>query len=88
MNHYIYTKKESNLPICNICHHEFKQIYDSSNDIDMKGVQSKVNKQIILDSLIKSLKENIDELQQENDMLNKSLQFYRDLSRNSIQQRF
>ena len=88
MNYYIYTKKESNQHICQICHHEFDQIYNSSNDIEMRGVKPKVDKSVILNSLLKSLKENINELQQENDMLNKSLQFYRDLSRNSIQQRF
>ena len=85
MTHYIYTKKEPNQHICQICRHEFNTIYDSSNDIEMRGVQPKVEKSVILNSLLKSLKENMNELQQENDMLNKSLQFYRDLSRNSIQ---
>ena len=85
MNYYIYTKKESNQFICNICHHEFKQIYDSSNDIEMEGVKPKIDKKYIIDSLIKSLKDNIDELQTENDILNKSLTFYRDLSRKSVQ---
>ena len=28
MNHYKYTKKEPNLHVCNICHHEFNQIND------------------------------------------------------------
>ena len=88
MNYYIYTKIEPNQHICHICHYEFKQIYNSSNEIEMMGVKPKVDKSVILNSLLKSLKENINELQQENDMLNKSLTFYRDLSRNSIQQRF
>ena len=86
MNHYIYTKKEPNLHICHICHHEFNQIYHSTNEeIEMRPIQPKVDKQIILSSLIESLKSNIEELQLENDILNKSLKFYRDLARKSVQ---
>ena len=80
-----YKPIEPNQHICHICHHEFKQIYHSSNDIEMRGVKPKVDKKYILDSLIKSLKDNIEELQHENDILQKSLQFYRDLSRKSVQ---
>ena len=90
MNHYKYTKKEPNLNVCNICHHKFKQIYNSptNEDIEMRQIHPKVDKSIILNSLIQSLKSNVDELQLENEILNKSLTFYRDLSSKSIQQRF
>lgn len=88
MNHYIYIKKEPNQHICNICHDEFKQIYNSSNEIEMMGVKPKIDNKYIIDSLIKSLKDNVEELQHENDILQKSLQFYRDLSRKSVQTMF
>ena len=86
MNHYKYIPIKSNQHICKICRHEFNQIYHSTNEeIEMKTIQPKVDKSIILSSLIKSLKDNIEELQHENDILQKSLQFYRDLSRKSVQ---
>ena len=60
---------------------EFNTIYSDS-------IQMHVSNTTILNELIKSLKSNIEELQLENDMINKSLTFYRELSRKSIQQMF
>ena len=90
MNHFTYTKIESKKEICQICRSEFKQIYNSptNEDVEMNQIQSKVDKSIILNYLIQSLKSNVDELQVGNDILNKSLTFYRDLSKKSIQQMF
>ena len=86
MNYHIYTKKEPKKEICQICRHEFNQIYHSTNkEIEMKTIQPKVDKSIILNSLIQSLKSNVEELKIENEILNKSLNFYRDLSRKSVQ---
>ena len=47
-----------------------------------------ISNTIILNELITSLKDNIDEIQLENDILNKSLKFYRDLSLKSTQHTF
>ena len=42
-------------------------------------MQSKIDKTYLFDALIQSLKSNGDELQTENDILKKSLEFYRNL---------
>ena len=65
--------------MCNICHHEFKQIYSPNNDTEMNQMQSKIDKTYLFNTLIQSLKSNVDELQTENDILKKSLEFYRNL---------
>ena len=78
---YKYIQNQINPPICNICKKEFDKIYKDS-------IQMHISNTIILNELITSLKSNIEDLQLENDILNKSLTFYRDLSRKSIQQFF
>ena len=78
-----YKIKEPKKDICQICRTEFNQIYNSSHDIEMKPItqqpQPKVDKSIILSSLIQALKSNVDELEQENQLLKSSLDFYRNL---------
>ena len=86
MNYYKPIKPS--LHVCQICHNSFNQIYDTHHDIEMKTIQPKVDKSIILNSLIQSLKSNVEELKIENEILNKSLNFYRDLSRKSVQTMF
>ena len=81
MNHYKYNQHQTDLHICNICKKDFNKIYEDS-------IQMHLSNTIILNELIKSLKSNVEELHLENEILNKSLTFYRDLSRKSIQQIF
>ena len=88
MNHYKYKPIEPNQHVCQICHHSFNQIYDTKHDIEMNQIQPKVDTKIVIHSLIQSLKSNIDELRLENDILKRSLEFYRDLSRKSVQTMF
>ena len=76
-----YKPIEPNQHICHICKKEFNKIYEDN-------IKMHISNTIILNELIISLKDNIDEIQLENDILNKSLKFYRDLSLKSIQQRF
>ena len=78
---YKYTQHQTDQHICNICKKEFNQIYSDN-------IQMHISNTIILNELIKSLKSNVEELHLENEILNKSLTFYRDLSRKSIQQIF
>ena len=70
MNNYKYT--QTNQPICTICKKEFNKIYEDS-------IQMHLSNTIILSELIRSLKSNIDEVQLENDILKRSLEFYRNL---------
>ena len=79
MNHHKYIPIETNQHVCQICHHSFNQIYDTKHDIEMKKIQPKIDTKIVIHSLIQSLKSNIDELQLENDILKRSLDFYRNL---------
>ena len=81
MNHYKYTSNQPEQHICHICKKEFNKIYSDS-------IHMHVYNTIILNEMIRSLKSNNEELQLENDILNKSLKFYRDLSFKSIQQIF
>ena len=78
---YTYKQNQTDLHICNICKKEFNKIYEDN-------IKMHISNTIILNELIISLKDNIDEIQLENDILNKSLKFYRDLSLKSIQQIF
>ena len=78
---YKYIPIEPNQHICHICKKEFNKIYEDN-------IKMHISNTIILNELITSLKDNIDEIQLENDILNKSLKFYRDLSLKSIQQIF
>ena len=78
---YKYIPIEPNQHICHICKKEFNKIYEDN-------IKMHISNTIILNELIISLKDNIDEIQLENDILNKSLKFYRDLSLKSIQQIF
>ena len=78
---YTYLQNQTDLHICNICKKEFNKIYEDN-------IKMHISNTIILNELIISLKDNIDEIQLENDILNKSLKFYRDLSLKSIQQIF
>ena len=81
MNHYKYTQNQTNQPICSICKKEFNKIYEDN-------IKMHISNTIILNELIRSLKSNVEELQLENDILNKSLKFYRDLSLKSTQHTF
>jgi hypothetical protein len=81
MNHYKYLPNQADQHICHICKKEFNKIYEDN-------IKMHISNTIILNELIRSLKSNVEELQLENDILNKSLKFYRDLSLKSIQQRF
>ena len=74
MNHYIYTPNEPKICICKICRSNFNQIYN--NDVEMIEPIKKINKSIRLSSLIQNLKDNVDELEQENQLLKSSLEFY------------
>ena len=78
---YKYLPTQTDQHICNICKKEFNKIYEDN-------IKMHISNTIILNELITSLKDNIDEIQLENDILNKSLKFYRDLSLKSIQQKF
>ena len=78
---YTYLQNQTDLHICNICKKEFNKIYEDN-------IKMHISNTIILNELITSLKSNVEELQLENDILNKSLKFYRDLSLKSTQQRF
>ena len=77
MNHYIYTPNEPKICICKICRSNFNQIYN--NDIEMNEPIKKINKSIILSSLIQNLKDNVDELENENKLLKSSLDFYKNI---------
>lgn len=79
-----YKTIEPNQHVCNICHNAFKQIYDTNHDIEMKKIQPKIDKNYIIDSLIKSLKDNVEQLQLENDILQNSLNFYRNIYHRNI----
>ena len=86
MNYYKTIEPKS--CICRICRSEFNQIYDSSHDIEMKPINQqppKLDKQIILSSLIQALKSNVDELEQENQLLKSSLEFYRNIYYRNIE---
>ena len=76
---YLYKSNQTNQHICNLCHHDFNQIYSSNNDFEINQMKPKVDKTNLFNSLIQSLKDNIEELQTENDILKKSLEFYRNL---------
>ena len=78
---YTYLQNQTDLHICNICKKEFNKIYEDN-------IKMHISNTIILNELIISLKDNIDEIQLENDILNKSLKFYRDLSLKSTQHKF
>jgi hypothetical protein len=84
---YIYKSNELNQHICHtICHHKFNQIYASSNEIETMGVKpKKVCKQIISSSLIQTLKLNVDELEQGNQLLKSSLDFYKKIYYRNIE---
>ncbi len=58
---------------------EFHQIYTQNNDVEMNQIQPKTDRTHLFNSLIQSLKDNIDELQTENNILKISLEFYRNL---------
>ena len=77
MNHYIYTPNEPKICICKICISNFNQIYN--NDVEMIEPIKKINKSIILSSLIQNLKDNVDELENENKLLKSSLDFYKNI---------
>ena len=82
---YLYKPNQTNQHVCNLCHHEFKQIYSPNNDFKMNQMKPKVDKTNLFNSLIQSLKDNIEELQTENDILKRSLEFYRNLYYRNIQ---
>jgi hypothetical protein len=63
-------------PTCTVTH-EFKQIYSPNYNIEIKQMQTKVDKPYMFNSLIQSLKSNVEESQTENDTLKNSLEFYR-----------
>ena len=75
MNHY--TPNEPKICICKICRSNFNQIYN--NDVEMNEPIKKINKSIILSSLIQNLKDNVDELENENKLLKSSLDFYKNI---------
>ena len=79
MNHYKYKPIDTNQHVCNICYREFHQIYTQNNDVEMSQIQPKTDRTHLFNSLIQSLKDNIDELQTENNILKRSLEFYRNL---------
>ncbi len=79
MNHYKYKPINTNQHICDLCHREFHQIYTPNNDVEMNQIQPKNDRTHLFNSLIQSLKDNIDELQTENNILKRSLEFYRNL---------
>ena len=79
MNHYKYKPIDTNQHVCNICYSEFHQIYSQNNDVEMNQIQPKTDRTHLFNSLIQSLKDNIDELQTENNILKRSLEFYRNL---------
>ena len=72
MNNYKYNQNQTNQPICTICKKEFNKIYEDN-------IKMHLSNTIILNELIQSLKSNIDEVQLENDILKRSLEFYRNL---------
>jgi hypothetical protein len=79
MNHYKYKPIDTNQHVCNICYREFHQIYTPNNDVEMNQIQPKNDRTHLFNSLIQSLKDNIDELQTENNIIKRSLEFYRNL---------
>lgn len=74
---YLYKSIEHKQCICNICRSTFNQIYN--NDVEMNEPIKKINKSIILSSLIQNLKDNVDELENENKLLKSSLDFYKNI---------
>ena len=76
---YTYKPINTNQHVCNICYREFHQIYTPNNDVEMNQIQPKNDRTHLFNSLIQSLKDNIDELQTENNILKRSLEFYRNL---------
>ena len=74
---YLYKSIEHKQCICKICRSNFNQIYN--NDVEMNEPIKKINKSIILSSLIQNLKDNVDELENENKLLKSSLDFYKNI---------
>jgi hypothetical protein len=72
MNHYTYKPNQTDISICNICKKEFNQLYEHK-------IQMHIANTHILNELVKSLKSNVQQLQMENDILKRSLEFYRNL---------
>ena len=63
---YKHIPTEPNQHICHICKKEFNKIYEDN-------IKMHISNTIILNELIISLKDNIDEIQLENDILNINL---------------
>ncbi len=68
MNNYKCKSFNTNQHVCNICYREFHQIYSPYSNTEMNQMQSKIDKTQLFNSLIQSLKDNVDELQTENDI--------------------